>query len=107
MKKIKTYQLQKHQDWLFLLACLTVALLTCVSQIRGSRILLYGSMGLFLVLSAFVSRMEMVFPFLLFFLPWSPLIKLYSGSISFYTISMLLFCLFRSVFVSIENCCFQ
>lgn len=69
-----------------------MAMLTCFAQISGSRILLYGSMGLFLALCVIASRLEMDLPFLLFFLPWSPLIKLYSGSISFYTIALFLFC---------------
>lgn len=76
-----------------LLLCLLNAALVCLAQIRGGGILLYASLFLFLLLSVYGTFSGLSLSFFLFFLPWSPLLKLYSGAISFYTVAMLICCL--------------
>lgn len=79
--------------WWGLVFCIGISGLICISKINGSSVLLYGCMALFFALCFVFSEYEMELQFLLFFLPWSPLIKLYPGAISFYTIALILFCL--------------
>ena len=66
--------------------------LVCAAQIRGSRMLLAAMLCAFLLLILYAVDLKMAVPLFLFFLPWSPLLKLYQGGISFYTIAILLAC---------------
>ena len=91
MLKTNRTQIKQRQLWLLLL-CLADAALTCLAQIRGGGLLLYAALLFFLALGLFAVSGGMSFSFFLFFLPWSPLLKLYNGAISFYTIALLLSC---------------
>lgn len=73
--------------------CLALAALICYGQIRGSSLLLIGGLTAFLLFCVWGSSLEFSLPILLFFLPWSPLMKLYQGGISFFTIALLICCL--------------
>lgn len=82
-----------------LIYCICVAGLVCFFQIRGSwillfqiPILLYGSLFLFLLLQLKACLDDRALCVLLFFLPWSPILKPYQGSISFYTVALLATC---------------
>lgn len=77
-----------------LAGCILLALLICFLQIRGNRMLLTASLLGYLLFSAWACKQKKELHVLLFFLPWSPLLKLYSGSTSFFTIGLLLMCLF-------------
>lgn len=73
--------------------CLLLSAAVCVAQILGnSAILLLCLLG-YLAFTAWTCNKGVVFPVLLYFLPWSPLIKMYDGGISFFTIALLLCCL--------------
>lgn len=69
----------------------------CVAQIRGGTMLLSIVLFAFLALTVVAVSWHKSLPFLLFFLPWSPLLKLYQGSVSFYTIAVLLACMIHFV----------
>lgn len=92
MRITKKNRIMERWVW-FLLFCVAVAVITCVSQIRGSMLLLYGSLFLFLSLCVLAFAWNYTGSYFLFFLPWSPLLKLYSGAISFYTVALLISCL--------------
>lgn len=77
----------------YLAACLMIAALLCVAQIRGSSILILGVLMLQLLLALAAAFQGMANPVLMFFLPWSTLMKLAPGSISFYTLSLIVICL--------------
>lgn len=75
-----------------LLGCLLIAAAICYAQIRGSIIILSGCLLAFLLFAVLSCDNGLAFPVLLFFLPWSPLLKLYNGGISLFTIALLLVC---------------
>lgn len=76
------------------IGCLLIALLLCSVQISGSRMLIAACLALFMVFHFWSCFQGCCFGVLLFFLPWSPLLKLYSGGISFFTLALLVTCLF-------------
>ena len=73
--------------------CLLLAAAVCVAQILGNSILLLLCMLAYLAFTVWACNRGIVFSVLLFFLPWSPLLKMYNGGISFFTIVLLLCCL--------------
>lgn len=62
----------------------------CVAQMLGSMILLIPCLLAFLIYVAWAAVKRFTLPVLLFFLPWAPLLKYAPGTISFYTIALLL-----------------
>ena len=76
-----------------LLGCILVALLVCYAHIRGSTMLIIASLLLYVVFHLWTCSNDLGFSALLFFLPWSPLLKVYRGGISIFTIALLLTCL--------------
>lgn len=77
--------------------CLALAGFVCIAQIRGSTILVSLLMAVFLVLTLLAVDWRRTMPLFLFFLPWSPLLKLYQGGISFFTVALLLACIVHFV----------
>ena len=71
--------------------CLLACLLLVLAQTVGNGFLLLVLIGC-LLLAALACRQGLAIPVLLFFLPWSPLMKLAPGRISFYTIGLLICC---------------
>ena len=72
--------------------CLLISALICMAQILGNTMLLLICLFGYLAFNIWACDKGNVFPVLLYFLPWSPLLKLYSGGISFFTIALLLSC---------------
>lgn len=76
----------------YLFASVAIVLLLCFAQIRGSTLMILGSLSAFLLLLAWCCAWDYTFPILLFFLPWSPLMRTNPASFSFYTFGMILVC---------------
>lgn len=72
--------------------CLLACLLLVLAQTVGNWFLLLLVLIGCLLLAALACRQGLAIPVLLFFLPWSPLMKLAPGRISFYTIGLLICC---------------
>lgn len=72
--------------------CLLACLLLVLAQTVGNGFLLLLVLIGCLLLAALACRQGLAIPLLLFFLPWSPLMKLAPGRISFYTIGLLICC---------------
>lgn len=72
--------------------CLWACLLLVLAQTVGNGFLLLLVLIGCLLLAALACRQGLAIPVLLFFLPWSPLMKLAPGRISFYTIGLLICC---------------
>lgn len=72
--------------------CLLACLLLVLAQTVGNGFLLLLVLIGCLLLAALACRQGLAIPVLLFFLPWSPLMKLAPGRISFYTIGLLFCC---------------
>ena len=72
--------------------CHLACLLLVLAQTVGNGFLLLLVLIGCLLLAALACRQGLAIPVLLFFLPWSPLMKLAPGRISFYTIGLLICC---------------
>lgn len=85
-----------------LLGCILIVALLCYVHIKGSAILIAVCLLIFLLFYTWGCGKRELLPILLFFLPWSPLMKLYNGGISFFTIALLIagvICFWRGKFV--------
>lgn len=76
------------------IGCILIAFFLCYAQISGSRILIAGCLVAFLIFHFWACINNHAYCVLLFFLPWSPLLRLNSVSISFFTLALLITCLF-------------
>ena len=77
----------------YLALCFVTAALLCFAQVSGSEVMILGVLVLQLVLTVAAAFGSMASPVLLFFLPWSTVIKLSPGNTSFYTIGLMGVCL--------------
>lgn len=77
----------------YLIACVVLSLLLCTAQIIGHTLAIVVCLGLYMILVAISSCYDFTLPILLFFLPWSPILRTDSSSFSFYTFGMVLICL--------------
>lgn len=73
----------------FLMLCILQAVLLLLVHIFGNIFVMLPCFFMFLVLSVFASIQGVALPFLLFFLPFSPILKFRQGMISFYTLALL------------------
>ncbi len=78
----------KSTGWILLLGVGNVCIIS-IAQMSGSFIVIMASMIVYL-LTILLSNDETIFPLILFFLPWSPILKFSPSSISFYSISTIL-----------------
>lgn len=83
----------KRSNSPYIWGCLAVAALLCLAQVLANSILLPVCIAAFLLLCAYSAVAGFSTPVLLFFLPWSPLLKFSPGSITFYTLALILVCL--------------
>ncbi len=74
---------------IFLIVCVFESMYILFAQVLGNTILLLPSLAIFIALAAWASIKGMAIPFLMYFMPFAPLIKLQPGAISFYTIALL------------------
>lgn len=68
---------------------LATAIILVIAQVNGSRILIFLALASYLATVLFAKN-ESLFPLFLFFLPWSTILKLSPGSISFASIATIL-----------------
>ena len=73
--------------------CLLLSAAVCAAQILGNLAFLLLCLLGYLVFTIWACNKGVAFPVLLYFLPWSPLFKMYNGGISFFTIVLLLCCM--------------
>lgn len=76
-----------------LIGCVGIAFAVCFAQILANRVVLMGALLAFMAFFTWLCVENLALPALLFFLPWSPLIRLSVDSISLYTIALLVACL--------------
>jgi len=75
---------------LFLLACFAEVTLLLIAQVLGNTLLIYLCLATYVALAVWSVFKRMSLPVFLFFLPFSALLKIRPGAISFYTISLFL-----------------
>lgn len=76
----------------YIFICIGLALLLCIAQAMGSTLFVLGLLALLLALTGWCCCKNFTLPILLFFLPWSPILRLSPTSYSFYTFAMVLVC---------------
>lgn len=77
----------------YLTACILLSLLMCAAQITGVTLAVVACLGLYMILVAISCCYDFTLPILLFFMPWSPVLRTNPSSFSFYTFGMVLICL--------------
>lgn len=83
----------------YLVACVIISVWLCIAQMMGNTLILLPCLLLFLVLVIWGTFNGRILPLLLYFLPWSPLIKIEQGTMSFYSVALILI----SMIVLIKN----
>lgn len=76
----------------YLLPSIAVALMLCATQVMGNTILILGCLAFFMLLLVWACFCDYTLPVLLFFLAWSPLLRLSPDSFSFFTFGQVLVC---------------
>ena len=76
-----------------LLLCSLIALALCAAQVLGNKILILACLGAYLLFVAWNCSCSLTLPVLLFFLPWSPIMRTDPTSHTFYTFGMVLICI--------------
>lgn len=75
-----------------LILCIIVSIALCIAQVLGNVVLIGMTLLAFLVLLGWESKKGNTLPVLLFFLPWSTIMKFSPGTVSFYTIGLMMVC---------------
>lgn len=76
----------------FMLACIVLTATLCFAQIKATSFLILSVLGGYLFLVSWAATHSFAMPILLFFLPWSPLMRISPESFSFYTFGLILIC---------------
>lgn len=79
----------KHR-FLILSLCIAMSIWLLIAQVFGSVLILIPCLVCFLVLVAWAGVQGVSLPVLMFFLPFAPLLKFGQGSISFFTLALLI-----------------
>lgn len=72
--------------------CVIIAAFLCLAQIKGGLLMIMAAVGAFLLLLGWECNKGRTLPILLFFIPWAPLLRLNPGSVSIYTVGLILAC---------------
>lgn len=84
---MEIYKPQKKENYkLCLLMCCVISVMLCFAQILGYTLGVFLVFVIFVIFVLFYSLRNLAVPILLFFLPWSSLIKFAPGQLSVYTI---------------------
>lgn len=86
------HRIKKSNNPHYLIWCFIITVWLCIAQIIGTSLLIVPCLLCFLFLVTYASIKGFIFPILLFFLPWSPLLKLEPGGLSFYTFALGIVC---------------
>ena len=76
----------------YLFFCIALSLLLCDAQIRGSTMLTLSYLGIYMLMLVWTCSHNHTLPVLLFFVPWSNLMRISPTSYSFFTLGLVLIC---------------
>lgn len=93
MRKQSTLQNEQMPVSLAVVGSLAIVGLLCVAHITGNTMFILAVLIAYIVFILVMTERSMGYEAVLFFLPWSSLLKLYSGGISWFTIALLLYCM--------------
>ncbi|MBE6573329.1 MAG: hypothetical protein E7652_02930 [Ruminococcaceae bacterium] len=92
MEQTKYNSISKKYKYCIVFCCAIVMLL-CMGHITGNTVVLAGCFVFFAIIALYAVLNGLSVPVLLFFLPWSPLMKFAPGQTSLYTIAFFAVCL--------------
>lgn len=92
MQKQSTRQNAQMSAGFAVIGSLTLVGLLCCAHITGNTLFILAVLAAYIVFVIVMAERNMGYESILFFLPWSPLLKLYSGGISWFTIALFLYC---------------
>lgn len=72
--------------------CVILAFGLCITQIIGSTILILACLAVFMLFVGWTCAKDVTLPVLLFFLPWSQILKTGPDAFSFFTFALVLIC---------------
>lgn len=72
--------------------CVILAFGLCITQIIGSTILILACLAVFLLFAGWTCAKDFTLPVLLFFLPWSQILRTGPDAFSFFTFALVLIC---------------
>lgn len=81
----------------YLFASIALGLLLCIAQIAANAMLITGCLLLYMLLLAVGCIYDFTLPILLFFLPWSPIMRMNPDGFSVYTFGLVMACLFSVI----------
>jgi len=79
-------------NYKYLLGSVSIAMLLCLTQIIGNEYLIFFCLMMFMVLIGIACSKNFTLPLLMFFLPWTALLKIDVDSFSAYTFGLVLVC---------------
>lgn len=74
------------------IGCFVISAALCYAHISGSTALIFAVLVAYIIFTMVMTDRDLGLAVQLYFLPWSPLLKLYSGSVSWFTIALLIYC---------------
>lgn len=77
----------------YLFSCIILSLLLCYAQITANALIRIGCLGAYLLMLGWACSHNCTLLILLFFMPWSPLMRPGPDSYSFYTFGLVLCCI--------------
>lgn len=83
---------ERTVSYYVMLCSIVVAAIVCYGHVSGSRLILLSGLMSFLALVTWAGCVGCSLHVLLFFLPWSPLIKINSHSFALFTFALLIIC---------------
>lgn len=81
----------------YLFGSILIVLMLCFAQIKGSAALILACLISFLIMLGWCCVRNHTLPILLFFLPWSPMMRLNPTSFSIFTIGLMMVCMISVV----------
>jgi len=81
----------------YMIGSIATVLLLCAAQISGSSLIIFMCLAMFTAIMCWAAIRNRTLPLLLFFIPWSPLLRVSPDTFSFYTLNLVLICLIGTV----------
>ncbi len=82
-----------NRKYMPLTVCIVLSLMLCLVQIIGSSLSVLVCLGGYMILLAWGCCTDFTLPILLFFLPWSPILRTSPASHTFYTYGFVMICM--------------
>ena len=97
MDKLINLKNDNKINTIFVVGCFVIVAWLCASQIIGNSILILACLACYILFSVWACSKGFSLSVLMFFLPWSPVLKMNIGSVSFFTLALLFTALYLAI----------